>query len=199
MEERHREWWREQGIPDDWQDYYRLGYKPEHKSEHNGEFITTPAYSIPKFELDWKLINIDYRLVDAPPEWGKYRPQAGLPPAPFLADPDWAELPDELHIVEGSKKAMVSRIYLGSVDPLYFIGVPSCNSWAGIVDRIKDTGRRVYITLDPGAEIWAQRMAKAIGGDTRLIILPDKIDDLVLRDLLDYDRWQALKRTARRV
>jgi len=155
--------------------------------------MTLPAYSIPKFDFDWQLKNVDYRLIGAPHEWGKYRPQAGLSPAPFYSDPDLYDMPDEVHIVEGSKKAMVCRVYMGH--PLFMVGVPSCNSWAGIVEKVE--GRRIWIMLDPGAEAWALRMAQAIGKNARIITLPDKPDDLVLKGMLHYGRLNDLKKTAR--
>lgn len=196
LDSQHREWWRTQGVPDEWQDYYQLGFKPQHTAEHDGERMTFPAYSIPKFGFDWQLRNIDYRLIGAPHEWGKYRPQAGLAPAPFLSDPDLDDFPGEVHIVEGSKKAMVCRIYMGH--PLFMIGVPSCNSWAGIVEMLQHVRDcRVWIMLDPDAEKWALRMAQAIGKNARAIFLPDKPDDLVLKGMLYHGRLESLKRTAR--
>lgn len=194
----HREWWRSQGIPDAWQDYYQLGYKAEHRAEHGGEFQTFPAYSIPKFDFGRKLVNIDYRLINAPHDWGKYRPQQGLPPAVFLSNPDLETFPEEVHIVEGSKKAMVSTIFLSrDNDYLFFVGVPSCNSWSGITEKVKD--RRVWILLDPGAELWSSRMARQIGKNARIIRLPDKPDDLCISGALNRNMLQKLKNTNRGV
>jgi len=195
LNQSHKQWWKSQGIPDDWQDYYQLGYKPAHRAEHAGQQQVFEAYSIPKFDFGRKLINIDYRLIDAPHEWGKYRPQAGLPPAVFLSNPDLTEYPEEVYVVEGSKKAMVCNIYLSYPEPVFFIGVPSCNSWAGITDKL--TGRRVYIILDPGAEVWASKMARAIGKNAKIIRLPDKPDDLVMSGALYSGRMDYLKKTAR--
>jgi len=193
----HKQWWRSQGIPEDWQQYYQLGFKSEHHAEHNGEKRTYPAYSIPKFDFGRRLVNIDYRLIDAPHDWGKYRPQQGLSPAVFLSNPDAVEFPEVVHIVEGSKKAMVCDIYLSGSERLFFVGVPSCNSWAGITDRLKD--RRVYIMLDPGAEKWSSSMARKIGANARIISLPEKPDDLAITGALYYGRLEYLKKTARGV
>ena len=194
----HREWWVKQGISNGWQDYYGLGFKPEHRTEHGGEFMNFPAYSIPKFDFGWKLVNIDYRLVGAPPEWGKYRPQVGLPPAPFLSNPDISDYPDEVYIVEGSKKAMVCSIYCSVPDEqLFFVGVPSCNSWAGVTEKLGD--RKVWILLDPGAELWSARLCRKLGKNARIIRLPDKPDDLCMVGELNAGSLEQLKKSARGV
>jgi hypothetical protein len=197
MNPSHRQWWTSQGVPDDWQEYYQLGYKEAHRAEHGGEYQVFQAYSIPKFDFGRKLVNIDYRLIGAPTEWGKYRPQQGIPQAAFISNPDLTDYPDEVYIVEGSKKAMVCNIYLTANDPLFFIGVPSCNSWAGITAKVKE--RRCWIMLDPGAEMWASKLAREIGKNARIIRLPDKPDDLAMSGALYAGNLEYLKKTARGV
>jgi hypothetical protein len=197
MNETHRQWWTAQGVPEDWQEYYQLGYKDSHRSEHNKVFINTPAYSIPKFDFGRRLVNIDYRLIGEPEGWGKYRPQAGIPAAAFLSNPDLEEYPDEVYVVEGSKKAMVCSIHLSYPNPLFFIGIPGCSSWAGIVEKLK--GHRVWIMLDPDATKWASNLAREIGDNARIIRLPEKPDDLVLSGSLYTGRLEYMKKTARGV
>ena len=197
MKDKHRAWWRSQGIPDEWQDFWQLGWTPFalHKT------INGVAYTIPKFEFGGVPVNCDYRIIDPPPLFGKYRPIRGLPVAPFISLPncDMEKIGSDLYIVEGSKKAMVltcqKMLPNDSGDYPMVIGIPSCNSWAGIekdVD-VQSSWDKVWIMLDPGAEEWAHKLATAIGECASVVELPEKPDDMVLagatrNDFLAYMR-----------
>ena len=177
----NREWWNSQGIPADWQDFWKLGYLPEKIFEQDGQPFTRAAYTIPKFDLRWAPKNIDYRIVDPPPGVGKYRPAPGLPACAFLSLPFRKEIDDEVFIVEGSKKAMVltCKKALPCKDYPFVIGLPGCASWAGVEERVKESGR-VWVMLDPGAEDWAGKLARAVGRAARVVTLEMKPDDMVL-------------------
>jgi len=181
MQDVQRAWWRGAGIPDSWQDWWRLGYVPDKRFEHNGEFYVREAYTIPKFDLCWAAVNTDYRLVDPPAGVGKYRPEYGLPAAPFLTRPDFKELSPVgiVLVVEGSKKAMVTAISGRLVD-VQIIGVPGSRSWCNLPAKLKDIDQ-VVIILDPDAKAAARDLAEAIGKNARYINLPDKIDELFLK------------------
>jgi hypothetical protein len=193
-------WWRSQGIPQPFADFWRLGYTPERTFEHDGETFVRPAYTIPKFDLKWVPRNIDYRIVDPPEGVGKYRPAAGLSPAAFLSRPDMTVLPDEVIVVEGSKKAMVVSLFiLDGEYPSQVIGVPSKNSWAGMADLLRENCGRVWIVLDPDARLWSLRMAQAIGPAARVVTLPSKPDDAFLHYGLTPEVWREYLRCAERV
>ena len=86
------------------------------------------------------------------------------------------------YICEGSKKAMVATIR-GKLGDNQIVGVPSCNSWGGIVEKIKAAKLdRVYVILDPGANSWTMSLVKEIGENARAVFLPSKLDD----GFLDY-------------
>ena len=200
LTERHRAWWRSQGIPDKWQDFWQLGYV---SNLALGRTINRHAYTIPKFGFGGEPVNLDYRIIDPPEYFGKYRPVKGLPAAPFISIPSHAmtKIGRDLYIVEGAKKAMVLACHkvLPNFNCTYdydghsmIIGIPSCNSWCGIE---KDSTRfdRKWIMFDPGAEEWAYRIATAIGKHAIVVELPDKPDDMVLAgatrgDFLAYMR-----------
>lgn len=191
----NRAWWRAAGIPDDWQNFWKLGFVPEKRFEYEKTIHTSPAYTIPKFGFDWHPANIDYRLVNPPNPNNKYRPAPGLPPAPFITRPDLSGPTDESYILEGSKKSAVFAIASGIPVETTCFGVPSKNSWAGIVDLVKDCGR-VWIILDPDAFEWAAKLAKEIGDRARVIRLPFKADDGILQYGMTPERWESAKKWA---
>lgn len=193
MSEANRQWWDGQGIPEYLQNFYHLGFESNKTFEHNGEFFKSDAYTIPKFGLLYTPLNMDYRIVNPPPGAGKYRPKSGLPAAYFLSRPDYCEMPDELFIVEGSKKAIIFCQYLDQTRQV--IGVPSKNSWAGAEETCKKSGR-VWIMLDPDAPDWARRLALAIGKQSRIVSLPVKPDDFILAGARERE-FQNLFRYAR--
>lgn len=199
MTQENYAWWEKQGIPPAWADFWKLGYTDHKTFEHDGAFFTSPAYTIPKFDLTWKPTNMDYRLLEPPLGVGKYRPANGLPAAAFYSRPDKSALDDEVYIVEGSKKAMVVSI---SQDPtreaVQVIGVPSKNSWAGVEERVKDCGR-VWVILDPDGQDWARKLAKGIGKNARVVELPTKPDDAFTQHGMQAHEWRGYLRYARRV
>lgn len=173
----HRLQWQAWGVPDDWQDYLELGFVPD-KSYYNGdgEMLHTPAYTIPFFHNENServFRTMQYRLFDAPNPADRYRFEHGLESTYYMTTPN-DPIGDEVIICEGAKKAAVTRIHLfnGCV-----LGVPAKGSWGGIVEAVKKCGR-VSIVLDPDATAQAVKMAKQIGKAARVIVLPDKIDDL---------------------
>ena len=207
MRPEHRAWWRSQGIPDKCQDFWQLGYIP---SLALGRTINRPAYTIPKFGFDGIPTNLDYRIIDPPRDTGKYRPIKGLPIAPFVSLPncDMEKIGRDLYIVEGAKKAMVLTCHKilpnDSIFPYryppFVIGVPACNSWAGIekdVD-VKSSWDNVWIMLDPGAEKWAYRLSTTIGKHAIVVELPDKPDDMVLAGAT-RENFLALMRKAKSI
>lgn len=192
--EQSYQWWEKQGIRRRAVDWWKLGYLPDKHFSHAGQPFTRPCYTIPKYEFGWKLINMDYRLVDPPEGVGKYRPEYGLPAALFLSRPDLSAFPEMVYIVEGSKKAMVTTLNNPNHhNPPMVIGVPSKNSWCGLAERVRNCAR-VWIALDPDAQSEAQRLAAQIGKAARVVSLPFKIDDgFMLHGLT----WRGLERALR--
>ena len=194
MSEANRAWWDAQGVPEYLQDFYQLGFVAQRSFEHDGAFFSRDAYTIPKFGPNYKPLNMDYRIVNPPPGVGKYRPAPGLPAAYFLSRPDYTQMPDELYIVEGSKKAIIFCQYLDQRRQV--IGVPSCNSWAG-ADAAAHSCGRAWIMLDPDAPQWARKLASAIGPHARIVTLPHKPDDMILAGAREQE-FQRLFHYARK-
>jgi hypothetical protein len=177
MSERQRQLWRQEGISDGLQDYFKLGYV-EQRTFSNGESIfDRPAMTIPVFDVGWNAVNVQYRIVDPPNGAGKYRFTAGLPAPLYLTDPD-KEPANATILVEGAKKAIV--IYANLGHKFTVVAVPSKVPGRNLIDRLKDCDP-VYITLDPDAYTdhhSAARLGDMLGERARFVRLPGKPDDL---------------------
>ena len=190
----HRAWWRSQGIPDKWQDFWQLGYVPNLALHRT---INRHAYTIPKFGFGGEPTNLDYRIIDPPQDMGKYRPIRGLPVAPFISRPkmpDW----NEVYIVEGSKKAMVLTCHNIMPESGLVIGIPSCNSWAGIEKMAQKWETTIWVMLDPGANEWAYHLSRALGPPAIVVELSDKPDDMVLAGATRDDFLAYMRKAERR-
>jgi hypothetical protein len=185
-----RKTWASWGVNEFFQDFWQLGYDPCHTVwTDTGEWMT-PTYTIPVFEPEsWAVLNVRHRLVNPPKPGDKYRPErSGLPAAFWIADPD-RSLKGAAMIVEGEKKAMVSYITADNPE-LRVIGVPGKNPSIEQFTRLRDC-EPVYICLDPDAHAEAIKMAGILGAKRcRLIELPEKVDDLILRLRLNK-RWMS--------
>jgi len=178
-----RQTWRDAGIPDDWQDYFTLGYT--HRTfAHDGKPFSSDAMTIPIYDFGRKSVNMQYRIMSPPEGVGKYRQEAGLPSAAFLSDPDRSTFTDEVIVVEGAKKAMVLSVY--GTAAMMTIGLPGARSWAGMVERLQAVGR-VYVMLDPDARQPAADLCRAIGKNARLVRVPEKPDDLLMKFGATFD------------
>lgn len=186
MQENHRQLWREQGIPDNLQDWFRLGYMPDKTFECGDGLHHSPALTIPFFDVGWKAVNVQYRLLKPVNEGDKYRFTAGIPAPLYLTDPD-QEPYGATVIVEGAKKAIIVMVYLGMKYTV--VAIPSKSPSIELFERLKDC-EPIYIALDPDAyrptktkdgkilKPAVNRITEAINGRSRLVRLPAKPDDL---------------------
>lgn len=200
MQRQHVEWWEMVGIPEGMQGFWQLGHTDSHVvKDDDGRLRSYEAYTIPRYGLGWELNNIDFRLIDAPKDIGKYRCVPGLPPAPFLSHPDMPSLTNPkgtAFIVEGAKKAMVASMFMNDAQ---VIGSPAVRSWAGIVDALKrEQAEVIYVILDPDGWNAARRLCKEIGPRSVQVTLPGKIDDLILQDAISKEQLARLLTLSRR-
>jgi hypothetical protein len=175
MAEKHRQAWRGQGIRDELQDYFQLGYVDRRRFFNGAEPFVSPAMTIPVFDVGWQVVNVQYRLMSPPPGVGKYRFTAGLPTPLFLTLPD-VEPAGPVLLVEGAKKAVVCFDHLNGLN---IVAVPSKVPPVKMLKRLDDC-EPVYIALDPDAYgecKAAKRIGKAIGDRARYVRLPVKPDD----------------------
>jgi hypothetical protein len=192
-----RQWYLRRGIPDDWQDFWCLGWTPQ-------LWDLGPAFSIPFWNTEHECQTMQYRL-QVESDRGKYRFEPDLGSAAFIARPDMP-LTGQILVVEGAFKAMVAHIK-GTHCKLQVIGLPSKVSDGGICERLRQA-ERVWILGDPDAwdrpknapKDWLPapiRWAQCIGQQARIIRHPTKIDDALLagwltsQGLRDILRLQA--------
>lgn len=192
----HRQWWRGQGIPDEWQDYLYLGYT-EDKAYYDGnnELQHSEAYTIPYFHYEESakdhriLRTMQYRLFNPPNPKDRYRFENGVGTSFYMTTPT-KPMRELAVICEGAKKAIVTRINCKDKQ-VSVLAVPSKMDWGGIVDKVKNCGR-VWVTLDPDASKRSFVLAKEIGKNARVVELPMKIDDAFLCGALDARSFARL-------
>lgn len=186
--------WRERGIPDDWQDYWSLGYQPEFFYRHGEELCQSPTITIPIFDGGDKPVNIRHRILKPVDPGDKYRPEmSGLKAIPFMAAPDLGHNTEVALVLEGEIKAAVSYIYLND-SKIQVYGIPGKKSFGDMADKLK--GRRVFVLFDPDAEAHAIAAARAVGG--YYMRLPMKVDDAILAGHLDGAGLQRMMKGATR-
>ena len=190
MKEGHRALWRMAGIPDEFQDFWELGFVENKHIKFEGKDYYSPAMSIPYFELGKVPINVQYRLTNPPERGDKYRFSYGLKPGAWLTEP--YEKPNGAALLmEGMKKAAVTFINTVASGNGRFsvVAVPSKTPGVDMLDILKDCDP-VYICLDPDAykptktkdgkllKPAVNRVVKIVGKErVRIVKLPTKADD----------------------
>lgn len=195
MGESQRQWWENRGIPSDWQDYLQLGYTPDKIYNVDDALYHSPAYTIPYLRPAGPPVTMQYRLTDPKDPGDKYRFEPGLPPAWYNPDP-MSAIGDQVIICEGAIKAMVTQIRSGLHESHTVLAVPSKNSWAGIVEQVRECGR-VWVVLDPDGEKYALNLAQEIGKAARVVYLPEKIDDAINGGLTTSELQQYFRQARR--
>lgn len=179
MEQQQREWWKSQGIEEDWQDFWSLGFIKDKQYKDGNNMYISDAYTIPYFR--WKdgkksFVTMQYRLTNPHDPSDKYRFEYGLGSSYFATRYD-EPLKDIVIICEGAKKAMVLCSWLSPKASV--LAIPSKNNYASIDRAVKDCGC-VWIVLDPDAKDNAIELAKTIGKNAKPLFLPFKLDDGIL-------------------
>ena len=195
MSEEQRDWWNDQGIPYEIQDYLRLGYTPERKYYDDfRELQSSPAYTIPWFGQDFHLKTMQYRLISPLNVKDKYRFEKGLGGGIhyYMADPSEA-ISDKVIICEGAKKAIVTWFWLQ--EGFTVIAASSNNIIRTALEATKDCGLR-YVVLDPGSEMWERKAKASNPKTTHIVSLPFKVDDGYLMGGLNRTDFMKILDTA---
>jgi hypothetical protein len=194
MAQEQREWWRAQGIPDDWQDYLKLGYTPDKRyiSGLDGQIHTSAAYTIPYFIYPKQFVTLQYRLCDPASPKDRYRFENHLKTSYYLTTPTMPIAPNVI-ICEGAKKAIVVRTCTHDMKSTTVLGVPSKSDMGGVWQACAGA-KDVWIVLDPDATNRAEELASKIGKAARIVELPIKVDEALLRGGLLQDDFANLLR-----
>lgn len=185
--------WEKRGIPNEWQDYWKFGYACSCPTYHQSPSLTIPIFTPGREEP----LNIRHRLLNPSDMNDKYRPeQAGLSLAPFYGDPDLPiERSDRVIVVEGEIKGAVTFRTID--EPLFqVLGVPGKSAFETVAGMLQGHDG-VWIAPDPGAEeSWSERAKQA---KARLIVLPAKIDDMIIAGQLSKQNIFGMMDQARRM
>lgn len=212
LDNTHRHYWEQAGIPESYQNFWKLGYVPDRTFLVENNKYKTEAYTIPIFDINFLPVNMQYRLMrDDIPLGGRYRFEIPKRFSIFVARPDldWDKV-EELWIVEGSKKAAVAYINIpeSRPDTRQIIAISSVSWWQDLSDILPYELPKLIIP-DPEAMIRPDRapatwsphpveMGRAIG-TSRILSLPGKIDDMIVKSHISGDRILSMTRMATKV
>jgi hypothetical protein len=188
-----REWWHTQGIGDESISRYELGYrKYPIENARTGERLSLDAYTIPIHDPDtWDVVNMQYRLINAPPTIGKYRQASGIPARSFYARPHTG---GDVVIVEGAKKAIVLNQLLE--DSIQVVGLPGITPSERLIDELSGYKRKWFLP-DPDVQDGPIHRLTSILDNVHVVRLPVKPDDAVTgcgMGKQELRRWMQLYR-----
>jgi hypothetical protein len=155
-----REKWHRLGFTDGIIDSYQLGYASQHIDPSTGEILVDPALTMPIFDLDGSVVNLEYRYDD-----GRIEYEADVPNIHYIA-PDT----NPLLLWPDSVTALHSYLHIGSL-PYTFAGLPQRPLVPNMV-----TGATVV--LEPKTITSGRRLALL---DARFIRLPLSFMDMLER------------------
>lgn len=190
-----RQMWRKRGLPDDWQDFWELGYCPRFSFISGGAHISSPTLAIPIKDNAAQVVNIRHRILQPIDPKDKYRPdRPGLAASPFIGYPGLEA--DRVIVIEGEIKSAVTFMTLWQEnDPIQVIGIPGKNAFHAVADSVM--GHDVYICFDPDADEQAREAAALVKG--KVMTMPVKIDDAILAGSLDRKSILFRMKAARRI
>lgn len=182
-------YWLSEGMTPALIEDYCLGWCPRCPTDRDGR----PSYTIPVFGRDGKtLINIRHRLMGAD-KGGKYRPHMpGLGAQLFNARLTNGDAGDTIVVTEGEKKSIVA-----SAAGLPAVGIMGKRAFKRAWLAWLAPFSRIYIALDPDAMESAFKLAALFEGRGRVVSLPAKLDDMIVRYGATEDDLRWFLATAR--
>ena len=173
-----------------WFEYWQLGCDPSHtfwNMNGNEQFksFKSPTLTVPLCDLNGKAINIKHRLLKIGEDGQKYRQEyRGTGEGIFIANRKLMNKADWVILAEGEKKAMVAYITADRTD-LQVFGLPITPSLE-LLGAIN--GKHILYIPDPdvfedGKKYGINRVISVFAQrDLRIVKLPDKLDDLIIRE-----------------
>ena len=192
LDAQSRAYWRRRGISDSLQDYWQLGWKCQWSfTQADGSVHHTASATIPIFGYEWVARNVKHRLIEPPPNRGKYLYElCGQNGRLFLCQPH-RKLEGQVIAVEGEIKSMVTQKHLSSKHLV--VGLPGLSLAETEVQDLAQA-ERILLILDPGSQEQAVKLTRALGPKRcRVLIPPVKIDDgLIVANLSEAEVWRML-------
>lgn len=179
-----RHYYHLRGIPDEFIDYWLLGYREDILIRGDNGWTEVCGASIPLFvPVTREVKNIKYRLLTELNGFGKYRYEVSGVGAPLFYT-DTASYP-EGHVVavEGEFKAM--RVYIETKGKYSVVGLPGCSVGDDLLKF--ENCDRVTLILDPDVEQKRlKHIVETIGKErARIVDLPGKVDDMLTEGSLN--------------
>ena len=190
-----RAYWQHRGISPSAQDFWQLGWRERWSfTQADGSVYQTPSATIPLFGPNWVAKNVKHRLIQPPPNRGKYIYELyGQRHQLFLCQPD-KPLKGKVIACEGEIKSMITQLHLGGRELV--VGLPGTNPGKEALKELADC-ERIVLVMDPGSEEQAHRLGVQLGRERcRILVTPVKIDDGIVAANLTQRELQGLLRTA---
>lgn len=186
------------GIPQNWQDYLRIGYDPSYQVWKGGECkYTSPAVSIPVWSATGAVQNIKMRVLNPQDDGDRYRNKYRTQESYLYVPLHEFPLEGIGILFEGEKKATVAEIY----NPTQYrcMAVQSKRPDPAIFEQLKEM-ELIYLWPDPDAFNIEKGGGRAIDFWTnhigpervRVIRCPIKVDDGIVKYGLDMSKYIRL-------
>lgn len=178
-------WWNSRGVYN--LDHWKVGYKKNHRGL--GETSTIPFFE------DGKLVNIRHRFWNPSEKFGRYMPEDnGRPISVFNVD--ILKSCKEITIVEGEIKFMVLSEILGECG----IAISGLNAMPLKYVEILKNCSKIWLVIDPSQKSphnlsWVKELVPHV--ETRIISLPNKVDDYILKGKIYQKAYKSAKLNAR--
>lgn len=196
--------WTQAGLDEGLQDFFYLGANDDFKYWEKKIEYHSPTLTIPYFDEWMNPIFINHRLVKPINPKSKYRPDmSGIDVPDYLSIPTMGYDGDLIIVVEGAKKAMVT--WSKAPTETQVIGVSTQGAYKQLEEKLKNVGKKVIVipdsdkVTDKNEKVLTQSrdLARAVGG--KILRIPEKIDDYIVRVGMSPNSFYKLSKQARRV
>jgi hypothetical protein len=173
------------GISRPWAELWKIGFIEDYIVHSKEGEYHRPAISIPVWKMDGSVANVKVRVLDPKSSNDRYRKiyKTGQD-SPFWTEP---KRYDTCLVVEGEKKAMVCRTK--TPKGIQVVGLPTKTPNKEMLNQFNGF-KKLYVCLDPDAteDGSLERLVLSLGKfRTNILILPDKIDDMINEHCLDVN------------
>ncbi len=191
----------QRGITEYFVYHWGLGFCYNRKYQIGSEILYSPSLTIPIIRpITKEVVNVKHRLLNPNMPYKYSLEMSGLPVELFVADTD-KELVGSVLLVEGEFKAMTTYITLDNPN-INVVGMPSSTPDLDSLAILANC-EPVYIILDPDAFFSRngtnplKRLTDYFKGRCRVVRLPGKVDDLIMKHGLTKDKLVNVIKSAK--